>query len=61
VLTFIFNELAEVVGIPKRLEHWCLRVCVMFTNECLKVLGSLWSVVEGHLREEVVDDVEVSD
>jgi len=33
----------------------------MVANECFQVLGGFWSVVERHLGEEVVDNVEVSD
>lgn len=60
-ITLVLDELAEVVGIPEGLEHGSIGVSVVLADKLLEVLSSLGSVVEGHLGEEVVDDVVVGD
>ena len=60
-VTLILDELAFVVAVPECLEALGIIIVVVFANECLEVLSSLRAVVERHLGEEVVDDVEVSD
>lgn len=58
-LALILDELAPVVAFPESAERWLFRVCVVLANEGLQVLSRLRAVVERHLREEVMNDVEV--
>lgn len=60
-VTLILDELTFVVVLPQGLEGGHIGGVVMVTDESLEVLGSLGSVIERHLGEEVVNDVEVSD
>ena len=60
-LTLILNELAIIVTLPKSVERITIIVSVVLANERLEVLGSFFTVIEGHLREEVMDNVIVCD
>jgi len=59
--TLILNKLAVIVALPKSIERITIIVCVVLANERLEVLRGLFTVIEWHLREEVVDDVIVCD
>ena len=59
--TLILNELTIVVALPKRVEGITIIISVMLADEGLEILRSFLAIVEGHLREEVVDDVVVGD
>jgi len=58
-ITFVLHELACVVVIPECLEGGLVGEGVVVTDEFLEVLSGFGPVVERHLREEVVDDMEV--
>ena len=59
--TLILNELAVIVALPKSEERITVIVGVLLANERLEVLRGFLTVIEGHLGEEVVDDVIVCD
>lgn len=60
-ITLVLDELTFIVVLPERLESGRVIGVVVFANESLEMLSSFGAVVEGHLGEEVMDDMEVSD
>lgn len=57
----VLNNLAGAKGINQRLEVHALLKTVLVTQERHNGLSSLFSMVEGNAREQVVDDVVVDD